>query len=116
MKPNILFVCGRNKWRSPTAVNIYKNDERFNAKSAGLSSKSNHQLSKKDIEWADIILVMETKYKSRILGIFRDLDLPIIENLDIPDDYEFMNEELIEMIQKVTEFILKNRFHINTNL
>jgi len=29
-KPHILFVCSRNKWRSPTAEAIYANDDRSN--------------------------------------------------------------------------------------
>jgi predicted protein tyrosine phosphatase len=105
---NILFVCGKNKWRSPTAERIYKKDNRVNVRSAGISPRSSHQLSSKDIEWADIILVMEQGYKSRIMGKYRDYNLPRIENLDIPDEYEYMNNELIEMIIASVEFIIKN--------
>ncbi len=36
-RPNILVVCGRNKKRSRTAEHIFKNDNRFNIRSAGLS-------------------------------------------------------------------------------
>jgi len=111
-KPNILFVCGRNKWRSPTAVEIYKNDIRINVRSAGVSAKSKIQLSNKLIEWANIILVMESKYKSRILGTFRDLALPPIEDLDIPDEYQFMDEELTALIEVGTEYHLKHKFNL----
>ena len=115
-KLNILFVCGKNKWRSPTAERIYKNDNRIEVRSAGMSGKSKHPISNNDIEWADLILVMESGYKSRILGLFRDLSLPKIENLDIPDEYEYMDEELIELIEKKLSFIfkdLKRRGHCN---
>ena len=105
-KPHILFVCGKNKWRSPTAERIYINDKRIEVRSAGMSGKSKHQISNEDVEWADLILVMENRYKSWILGLFRDLSLPRIENLDIPDEYEYMDEELIEII------ILGVEFHI----
>jgi predicted protein tyrosine phosphatase len=111
--PNILFVCGRNKWRSPTAETIYKKNQSINVKSAGVSSKSKHQISAKDIEWADIILVMEKEYKSFILGKFRNLNLPQIFDLNIPDEYEYMNEELIDIIKKETDYILKNKFDID---
>ncbi len=111
-RPHILFVCGRNKWRSPTAEKIYAKDHRVEVRSAGVSAKSRHQLTNNDIKWADLILVMETKHQSRILEIFRSLDLPLIESLDIPDEYKFMDEELIEMIRHSTEFLIKRRFGI----
>ena len=106
-KPHILFVCGKNKWRSPTAERIYKNDQRIEVRSAGLSGKSKHPISNDDVVWADLILVMESGYKSRIMGLFRGLTLPTIENLDIPDEYEFMDEELIELIEKNAEVYIQ---------
>ena len=98
-KPNILVVCGRNKKRSRTAEYIFKNDSRFNIRSAGLSPKSNRQLSENDLNWANIIFVMEHGHRARICGVFRHLDLPKIEVLDIEDEYEFMDDELIQMLK-----------------
>jgi protein-tyrosine phosphatase len=106
-KPHILFVCGKNKWRSPTAERIYKDDGRIEVRSAGVSAKSKHTISNDDVEWADLILVMESKYRSRILGLYRDLSLPKIENLDIPDEYEYMDADLIELIEKRTEYYIQ---------
>ena len=51
---------------------------------------------------------MEYSFKSWILGKFRDLDLPKIETLDIPDEYEFMDKELIELIKTGTEYHIKS--------
>jgi predicted protein tyrosine phosphatase len=104
--PHILFVCGRNQWRGPTAVQIYKNDNRIDVRSAGMSEKSRHALSAEDITWADLILVMENRYKTRILEKFHKLSLPEIANLDIPDEYPYMDAELIESIQKGVEFYI----------
>ena len=39
-RPNILVVCGRNKKRSRTAEYIFKNDDRFNIRSAPFSAES----------------------------------------------------------------------------
>ena len=111
-QPHILFICGRNQWRSPTAARIYANDQRIEVRSAGVSSKSMRKVSKHDIEWADLILVMEQTYKSRLLGTFRDLQLPVIDSLDIPDEYQFMDEELINLIREGTEFYLTRRLGI----
>ncbi len=112
-KPHLLFVCGRHQWRSPTAEAIYRNDARLIARSAGVSSKSSRQISDKDLDWADLVLVMERKYKSRILGTFRDHpNLPPIVSLDIPDNYERMNSELVALIENGTEFHLRHQFNI----
>jgi len=97
-RPNILVVCGRNKKRSRTAEFVFKNDNRFNIRSAGLSPKSNRKISENDLNWADLVLVMETSQRAKIWGLYRHLELPSIEILNIADEYEFMNEELVEML------------------
>lgn len=111
-RPNILFVCGRNQWRSPTAARLYARDRRIHVRSAGVSPKSRRTVTSSDIEWADLILVMERKHRSRLMGAFRDLDLPLIESLEIPDEYESMDEELCQLIRQGTEFWLRHRFGI----
>jgi predicted protein tyrosine phosphatase len=103
MKPKILFVCGRNKLRGPTAERIFRNDQRVEVRSAGVSEKSPHPVSRSDLQWADLVLVMESKYRTRIQEGFRDQQLPSIESLDIPDEYEFMNEELVGLITSSVE-------------
>jgi protein-tyrosine phosphatase len=69
---NILFVCSRNQWRSPTAEHIYKNHPSFNAKSAGTEPSARIKVNAKMINWADIIFVMEKKQKQRMLEKFRE--------------------------------------------
>lgn len=97
---NLLFVCSRNKWRSPTAESIYKNHEGINAKSAGTEPSARIKLNAKMIEWADLIFVMERKHKQRILENFHDASQSKnIIVLDIPDIYKYMDQELIEEIK-----------------
>jgi len=110
-KPHILFVCGRNQWRSPTAERVYRDDPRVQVKSVGVSVKSGRQISADDLSWANLVLVMEPRYKSRILETFREHpNLPRIVSLDIPDDYQFMDPELIELLCQGVEFHLKHEF------
>lgn len=97
-RPNILVVCGRNKKRSRTAEYIFKNDSRFNIRSAGLSPSSDRVVSENDLHWADLIFVMESSQRAKIWGLYKHIELPAIEILSIADEYEFMNEELIEML------------------
>jgi len=102
-KPHILFVCGKNKWRSPTAERIYRADERIEVRSAEMSGKSKHTISN-NVVWADLILVMESGYRSWILGLFGGFTLPNIESLDIPDEYEYIDDDLIELIENGVEY------------
>lgn len=97
-RPNILVVCGRNKKRSRTAEHIFKNDHRFNIRSAGLSPKSDRKISESDLNWAGLVFVMEAEQRAKIWELYKHLELPMIEVLNIPDDFEFMEEELVEML------------------
>lgn len=97
-RPNILVVCGRNKKRSRTAEYIFKNDNRFNIRSVGLSPKSDRTITENDLKWSDLIFVMETGQRAKIWGLYRHLQLPAIEVLDIEDNYEFMEEELVQLL------------------
>jgi len=100
----ILFVCGRNQWRSPTAEKIYRNDPRVSARSAGVGGAARRVISEGDLDWADLVLVMERSHARRIRDQFPHREaFPLMECLDIPDDYGFMDEELIELIRMGTE-------------
>lgn len=111
-RPNILVVCGRNKKRSRTAEHLFKNDNRFNIRSAGLSPKSDRKISENDLTWADLVFVMETGQRAKLWELYQHLELPSIEVLDIPDDYEFMDEELVEMLSDRINHTLKKTFKL----
>lgn len=111
-KPNILVVCGRNKRRSRTAEYIFKNDQRFSICSVGLSPASERQIKEKDIAWADLILVMEREQASRIRKTYRHLELPDIEVLHIPDEYDYRDPVLIEMLMDRINAVLEVKFGI----
>ncbi len=105
-KPNLLVVCGRNKRRSRTAEYLYKNDSRIRIKSAGLSAQSEVVINSKLVEWADLIIVMDNSQKTRIQDQFRTLNVPRIENINIADEYEYLDPELIELLKSRIENIL----------
>jgi predicted protein tyrosine phosphatase len=110
--PNILVVCGRNKRRSRTAEHIFKTDSRFHIRSAGISPSSDRRLSEKDLVWADLVLVMDADQRSRIRDLYKQTPLPKIEILDIPDEYEFMDEELIGLLKDRINDSLRLLFNI----
>lgn len=106
---NILFVCSRNEWRSPTAEEIYKNTNGLQVRSAGTEPSARIKLNAKTIVWADVIFVMEKKHKQRMLEKFSDeLHDKEIIILDIPDDYQFMDPELIEELKSKVDYYLNN--------
>ena len=96
---NLLFICSRNKWRSPTAEKIF-NNQFYRTKSAGTEEAARIKLTEKIINWADLIFVMEKKHKERIAQKFNHLMIEkTIIILDIEDDYQFMDEELIDTLK-----------------
>lgn len=111
-RPHILVICGKNKRRSRTAEHIFKNDSRIHIRSAGLSPKSDRKISEKDITWANLIFVMEKDHKEKIIEMYRELELPNIMVLYIPDEYDFMDDELIEKLNEGINFSLKEEFQI----
>ena len=104
MPLRLLFLCSRNHWRSPTAQTVYQNDARVEVRSAGVSASAERRVSEKLLRWADLVLVMETAHKRKLRenfpGLFHELR---IEVLDIPDNYQFMDPELITLVQAAVE-------------
>ncbi len=106
-RPKVLFVCSRNQWRSPTAEAIYRDDSRLSVRSRGTSSAAVRTLRENDLTWADLVLVMEQKHRSRLLADFPDLTKFLtIHVLDIPDDYRYMDAELIQLLRIAADPII----------
>ena len=59
----VLFVCAMNKQRSVTAERLYRNDPRLEVRSAGVNAKAARRLSEADLNWADLVYVMESDQK-----------------------------------------------------
>jgi len=106
---NLLFICSRNQWRSPTAEEIWRKIPGYQVKSAGTSPKAKRTVGPADIRWANLIFVMEKKHKNRLVAQFtRMLDHTPIHILDIPDEYQYMDQELIEELEEKVSAIVKS--------
>ncbi len=97
----LLFICSQNRLRSPTAETVFSNYEGLEVDSAGLNSEAEIPLCSEAIEWADIIFVMEKSHRNKLSKKFR----PWLKNkrvvcLDIPDNYEYMEPALVELLKK----------------
>jgi predicted protein tyrosine phosphatase len=94
---NLLFICSKNQWRSPTAELLFKDHPVHTARSAGTSDKARIKVGQKIIDWADEIFVMENKHRHIIRERFTFTD-QTINVLDIADDYQFGDAGLIEIL------------------
>jgi predicted protein tyrosine phosphatase len=95
-----LFVCSQNKLRSPTAEQIFSARGDIEVASAGTNNDAENPLTGELIEWADCIFVMERMHRSKIQTRYRKaLNGKRIVCLDIPDDYEFMDPDLVRLLR-----------------
>jgi predicted protein tyrosine phosphatase len=96
----LLFICSRNRWRSPTAEKIFDGVDNCSTRSAGTEPGARVRVSAGQIGWADVIFVMEKKHLRRLREKFSDklADKRVI-CLHIPDDYRFMQAELVELLE-----------------
>ena len=104
---NVLFVCSQNRLRSPTAEQTFTSYPGINVASAGTNNDAENPLTVELIQWADLIFVMERSHRNKIQKRFwAALKNARIICLDIPDEYEFMDEGLVELLKaKVTRFL-----------
>lgn len=97
---NFLFICSRNRLRSPTAESVAI-ELGLSAQSAGVAPDADTELTQEHILWADKIIAMESVHKSKITKKFSHLlknKKVIVWN--IKDNYEFMQPELIKILQE----------------
>jgi predicted protein tyrosine phosphatase len=94
-KQHVLFVCTANQQRSPTAERLYANDPRFDVRSAGTSALRGREVTREDLQWADLVVVMEERHRHAIERTFPDAasDTRIVV-LGIPDVYQYMSMQL----------------------
>lgn len=65
----------------------------IHTRSAGTSKQAKHQVSAKDIVWADLIAVMEYKHQQALQEKFsKQLKHKTVIVLDIADDYHYIDE------------------------
>lgn len=103
-----LFICSRNRLRSPTAAQLFSSWAGVETDSAGLADDAEVLLSPEQIEWADIIFVMEKAHQRKLSQRFQ----PVLRGkrvvcLDIPDRYTFMQPELVTLLEKKLGTILR---------
>ncbi len=98
--PAVLFVCSQNRLRSPTAEQVFSCREDLEVESAGTNHDAENPLTAELVRWADIIFVMEKAHRGKLQRRFRPaLAGKRVICLDIPDNYAFMQPELVQLLE-----------------
>jgi predicted protein tyrosine phosphatase len=96
----VLFVCSRNRLRSLTAETIFDGVGGHEVRSVGTEQGARIRVTPGHLGWADLIFVMERRHLNRLQKKFRqEIAGKRIVCLFIPDDYEYMDEELIDRLR-----------------
>jgi predicted protein tyrosine phosphatase len=102
---NLLFICSKNQWRSPTAEALFKDHHLHQARSAGTSDKARIKVNQKLLDWADVIFLMERRHGDIVKQHFSLAGQELVV-LDIEDHYRFGDEELVSILkQALVDFL-----------
>ena len=97
---NLLFLCSRNRLRSPTAERVFADWPGVETASAGLAPDADEPLTLDHLDWTDLIFVMEPVHRRRLQTRFRrHLKTARVICLNIPDNYTFMQPELVALLK-----------------
>ena len=107
MTHNVLFGCGKNRLRSPTAEQVFADWPGVETASAGTGHDADCPVSAELIAWADTVLVMESAHRAKIAAKFQpQLRGKRVAVLGVPDQYEYMAPELVRLLQhKVSRYL-----------
>jgi predicted protein tyrosine phosphatase len=104
----LLFVCSRNKRRSLTAEKLFEGFPLYQVKSVGTQPEARIAITAGHIGWADVIFVMEKSHLNRMRQKFSEaLEGKQVVTLLIPDDYVFMQPELLDELRaKLAPYVM----------
>ena len=104
----LLFICSKNRLRSPTAEAIFSKYAELEVYSAGLDREAENVLDSESIIWADIIFVMENSHRRKLVKHFQPwLKSKRVVCLNIADDYEYMEPALVKILKNKVLPLLK---------
>jgi predicted protein tyrosine phosphatase len=99
-RAKVLFVCSQNRLRSRTAEEVFRDRPGLSVRSAGTLPDARVQLDEAMVSWADGVFGMEREHVDHVLGRFPEAAKgKTVIALDIPDDYDFMQPELVKLLE-----------------
>jgi predicted protein tyrosine phosphatase len=95
----LLFICSQNRWRSLTAERLFDGHPHYEAHSAGTEPGARVRVTAGHLGWADVVFVMERRHADRLREKFGPAlaGKPVVV-LRIPDDYQFMDATLQQLL------------------
>src|SRR5688572_33510388 len=96
---NVLFICGKNKLRSPTAEAVFSSWQNIETDSAGVNADADTVVSQEQVQWSDLIFVMEDSHRNKLARKFPvDLKDKRVICLNIPDKFQYMQPDLVTIL------------------
>jgi len=98
----VLSVCSAGLLRSPTIAYVLSQDPyNYNTRACGVHDYALVPLDKVLLTWADEIICVQDDHEELLHKLLADcgLNTPVV-NLKIPDNFEYRNPELIEIIKR----------------
>ncbi len=104
---HVLFICSQNRLRSPTAEQVFASWPGIEVASAGLNNDAENPVTSELLAWSDLIFVMEKAHRNKLSKKFRaHLGATRVICLDIPDEYDYMDPVLVQLLKaRVTRFL-----------
>jgi predicted protein tyrosine phosphatase len=96
----VLFVCSRNRRRSPAAEQVFTKHPGVECASAGIRSDADNPVTSEIVEWVDRIFVMDRKQQQQKFSRkFRPhLRRKRVICLDIPDKVVSCTREFLQVM------------------
>ena len=101
-RERILFVCTANIDRSRTAEDMYREDARYEVRSAGVAPFATVVLTRDLLLWADRVFVMserEDQHRTLLRHRFPEVERPVVD-LDVEDRWRRGDPELVNRLLK----------------
>ena len=95
----VLFVCHQNRRRSATAERVFCKRTDLDVRSAGIGRDALVRVNERMLDWANRIFVMEERHRQELEQLFPGhAALSRVICLEIPDDYAFLDPELVALL------------------
>src|SRR6185295_14697948 len=99
-RTKVLFVCSQNRLRSRTAETVFEGRAGLSVRSAGTLPVARVRVDEALVAWADRIFGMEAHHVRYVQDHFaRAASGKVLVSLEIPDDYDYMQAELVALLE-----------------
>jgi predicted protein tyrosine phosphatase len=97
----LLFICRLNRSRSATAERLFAKRTDLDVRSAGTAPDALVRVNANMLDWADVIFIMDPEQRHWLDTTFAGHPaLGRVVCLDIPDDFTFLQPELVELLEQ----------------